>query len=180
MLRITAAETETHYEQARELFAELMSLDATLMRELGLDPRAALDFYYGRGEEELPGPYAPPEGRLLLASYGEQWAGCAAFRRVTSDVCELKRMYVRAEFRGKQIGWRLADTVMQTARAAGYSAIRLETTTYLEKAIALYSAIGFRVCEPYYSIPEAFRAFTIFMEIKLGDGGNGNERASKC
>lgn len=167
MLGIVAAETETHFQQVRELFAELAAFDTALMRELGIDPRPTLEFHYAPDEEELPGLYAAPTGRLLLASYGAETAGCAAFRRMTPTICELKRMYVRPEFRGKQIGRKLADTLLQSARQAGYTVMRLETTTYLEKARALYAALGFRECEPYYSIPQPLRQFTIFMELNL-------------
>lgn len=111
MLSIVAAETGTHYQQIRKLFAELLALDIAHVRELGLDTQAALDFYYASGEEELPGMYSPPGGRLYLATYVAETAGCAAFRRMTSETCELKRMYVRPDFRGKQIRWRLANTL---------------------------------------------------------------------
>lgn len=166
-LTIVTAETGPHYEQLRELLAELVALDITHMRELGLDTQAALEFYYASGEEELPGVYAPPAGCLLLATYGGETAGCAAFRTVSSDTCELKRMYVRPKFRSKQIGWALANTLIQTARDRGHNFMRLETTSYLDKAIKLYSALGFRICPPYYPIPQAFREFTICMELKL-------------
>jgi putative acetyltransferase len=167
MLTIVGAQTETHFCQVRELMAELAALDITHLRELSLDTQAALNFYYGSGEEELPGVYSPPGGRLLLATYGAEISGCAAFRRMTSDICELKRMYVRPEFRGKQIGWQLANTLIQAAREAGYSLMRLETTKYLKKATALYSAVGFRTCQPYYAIPEVFQNITVFMELDL-------------
>lgn len=167
MLKIVDAETEAHFRQVRELMAELVALDMAHVRELSLDMRAALNFYYASGQEELPGVYSPPGGRLLLATYGAEISGCAAYRRMTPQICELKRMYVRPEFRGKQVGWQLASRLIQTARQMGYSLMRLETTTYLEKAIALYSALGFRTCQPYYTVPEAFRNITVFMELDL-------------
>ena len=113
--------------------------------------------------------YAPPAGRMFLATYSGRAAGCVAFRRMTPDTCELKRMYVRPEFRGKRIGWQLANILIQTARLARYRIMRLETTTYLDKAIALYSAMGFRTCQPYYTIPEIFRKITICMELNLAE-----------
>ena len=172
MLEILSAETETQFRQVRELMDELVALDIAHVRELGLNTQAALDFYYASGEEQLPGVYSPPGGCLLLATYGVEISGCAAFRRMTPDICELKRMYVRPEFRGKQIGWQLANTLIQTARRVGYSLMRLETTTYLEKAIALYSAVGFRTCQPYYTVPAAFRNITVFMELDLMSSGS--------
>lgn len=167
MLKILVAETERHFRQVRELMAELVDLDMTHVRELSLDTQAALDFYYASGEEEVPGVYSPPGGRLLLATYGAEISGCAAFRRMTPEICELKRMYVRPEFRGKRIGWQLADSLIRMARQVGYRRMRLETTTYLEKAIALYSAVGFQTCQPYYEVPEAYRNISVFMELDL-------------
>jgi GNAT superfamily N-acetyltransferase len=169
MLKLVPAETETQYRQVRELLAEFIAMDTGQMGELGLDPQAALDFYYASGEEELPGVYAPPHGRMFLATYSAKAAGCAAFRRMTPDTCEMKRMYVRPEFRGKQIGRQLANTLILTAREAGYSVMRLETTPYLDKALALYSALGFRTCQPYYVVPESFRRITVFMELDLAE-----------
>jgi GNAT superfamily N-acetyltransferase len=179
MLKIVVAETETHFRQIRELMAELAAFDISRVQELSLDTQAALDFYYASGEEELPGLYSPPRGCLLLATYGAETSGCAAFRRMTSDICELKRMYVRPEFRGKQIGWQLANNLIQAAREAGYRLMRLETTTYLEKAIALYSALGFRTCQPYYAIPEAFQKITVFMELDLAGSGRTPARSGR-
>jgi putative acetyltransferase len=179
LLKIAAAETGIHYQQVRELLAELVALDTAHVRELGLDLQAALDFYYPSVEEELPGMYSPPGGGLFLATYGAEAAGCGAFRRMTPDICELKRMYVRPEFRGKRIGWQLADTLIQRARAAGYYLMRLETTTYLEKAIALYSALGFRTCQPYYAIPEAFQEITVFMELGLLESDTDGARSGR-
>jgi GNAT superfamily N-acetyltransferase len=173
MLKIASAETVAQYQKIRELLAELVNLDTTHVRALGLDTQAALAFYYASGEEELPGVYSPPEGRFLLATYGTETAGCGAFRRMTSEICELKRMYVRPEFRGKRIGWQLAKTLIQTARTVGYNLMRLETTTYLEKAIALYSALGFRTCQPYYAIPGPFQKITVFMELDLVESDTG-------
>src|SRR5215471_17754806 len=107
MLTIAAAETGAQFQQIRELLAELAAFDTAHVRELGIDTQAVLAFYYASGEEELPGVYAPPQGCLLIATCGADVAGCGALRGMTPDICELKRMYVRPEFRGKQIGWRL-------------------------------------------------------------------------
>jgi putative acetyltransferase len=167
MLKIVSAETETQYQQVRKLLSEFIAMDTAQMNELGLNAKASLDFYFASGEEELPGIYAPPNGRLFLASYSGKEAGCGAFRRITADTCEMKRMYVRPEFRGKHLGSRLAKTLISTAREAGYNLMRLETTTYSDKAIALYTAVGFRTCQPYYTIPEGFRKVIVCMELDL-------------
>jgi GNAT superfamily N-acetyltransferase len=167
MLKIVPAETETQYQQIRKLLAEFIAMDTAQMNELGFDANASLEFYFASGAEELPGIYAPPNGRIFLASYSEKTAGCGAFRRITANACEMKRMYVRPEFRGKHVGSRLAKTLISTAREVGYNVMRLETTTYSDKAIALYTAVGFRTCEPYYSIPEGFRKIIVCMELDL-------------
>jgi GNAT superfamily N-acetyltransferase len=167
MVEIAAATTGLDYQQVNELFAELIDLDISYMRKLRLDTQAALHFYYASGKEELPGIYSPPGGQLFLARFGVKTAGCGALRRMTPETCELKRMYVRPEFRGKRIGWQLSQALIHGAREAGYIRMRLETTTYLEAAIALYAALGFRTCRPYYAVPDAFREITVFMELNL-------------
>jgi len=170
MLEIVLAETEAQYRQIRELLAEYIAWDATQLGQLGLDPQAALEFYFASGKEDLPGVYAPPDGRMFLASYSGQAAGCGAFHRITDDTCEMRRMYVRPEFRGKQIGRRLAQALILAAGEAGYAGyavMRLETTTYLDRAIALYSALGFRTCQPYSTIPQGFEEVIVCMELDL-------------
>ena len=167
MIEIVLAETEAQYRQVRKLLEEYIAWDATQLVQLGLDAQAALDFYFASGKEDLPGVYAPPDGRMFLASYSARTAGCGAFHRMTADTCEMKRMYVRPEFREKQIGRQLANELIAGAREAGYSIMRLETTTYLDRAIALYSALGFRACQPYCTIPEDFRKVIVCMELDL-------------
>src|SRR5882762_4473208 len=167
MLEIVSAEAETQYRQIRELLGELVTWDTAQADQLHLDPKLVLDFCYASGQEELPGAYAPPGGNLLLATHSGKAAGCVAFRRLSPDTCEMKRMYVRPEFRGMGIGRQLVDTLIQTARESGYSLMRLETTIRMDNAISLYSAAGFNVCQPYYTIPESFLAVTVFMELNL-------------
>jgi hypothetical protein len=72
MLKIVPAETATHYQQIRMLLAEFIATDTAQMNELGLDAKASLEFYFASGGEELPGIYAPPNGRIFLASYSEK------------------------------------------------------------------------------------------------------------
>src|SRR5688500_10494961 len=90
-------------------------------------PSVSLDF---QGYEDefaaLPGKYAPPEGRLLLAAEGKRVLGCAALRKVDEEICEMKRLYVRPAGRGMALGRRLAEAIVGEARAAGYKEIRLD------------------------------------------------------
>jgi putative acetyltransferase len=99
MVQIVPADSDAQYHQVRGLCAELSAWDMSQVGKMGLDAQQVLDFYYASGEEELPGADAPPEGRMLLATYSDKAVGCAALHRMTADICEMKRMYVRPEFR---------------------------------------------------------------------------------
>jgi len=113
----------------------------------------------------LPGKYAPPHGRLLLARVDGVIAGCGALRQIDGDVCEMKRVYVRPEFRGSGIGGKIIDRLIEDARAIGYRAMRLDTIgDKMGDAIRLYRRIGFHEIAAYY---EGAPASTIFMELKL-------------
>jgi putative acetyltransferase len=169
MLEILPAESEFQYQQVRELLVEHIAWDTTQVSQLGLDGQEALDFYYASGDVALPGAYAPPEGRMFLATQSGKAAGCGAFHRMSQAACEMRHMHVRPEFRRMQIGRRLTETLIKAAREAGYVVMRLETVTFMDKAIAMYSSFGFKTCPPYYVIPESFRAITVFMQVNLAD-----------
>jgi putative acetyltransferase len=112
----------------------------------------------------LPGTYVPPSGRLLLAREGKQSVGCAGFRRLEAGICEMKRLYVRPQWRGRGIGQRLAGMLIDAARNAGYARMRLDTLNTMKSAIDLYTSLGFRRIEAYYANPSD-RA--VFMELVL-------------
>ena len=144
---------------------ELISLSRKLFEEyarwLGID----LGFQGFAAElAGLPGVYAPPRGRLLLAFAGSEAAGCVALRQLGDGVCEMKRLFVRSAFRGQGIGRLLAERIVQEARAIGYRTMRLDTLPSMQLAIRLYEALGFRRCAAYYKtlLPE-----TVFMELEL-------------
>jgi putative acetyltransferase len=104
----------------------------------------------------LPGEYAPPRGRLLLAWSGHpgalQPAGCVALRPLAGDTCELRRLYVRPPFRGTGLGRTLVTTAIAAATAAGYDHLRLDTLPTMHAARALYHGLGFRDIAPYRDI----------------------------
>lgn len=165
---IFQAKTAAQIEQARELFLEYaQSLGFSLCFQ-SFDKELA----------ELPGDYAPPNGRLLLANYENNLAGCVALHPVagvTADrdrtggrrvrICEMKRLYLRKQFRGKSLGRALAERVIAEAREIGYSHMRLDTiATTMADAVALYRTLGFYEIQPYRENPIAG---ALYMELKL-------------
>jgi ribosomal protein S18 acetylase RimI-like enzyme len=112
----------------------------------------------------LPGSYAPPRGRLLLALASGEAAGCVALRPLEGTICEMKRLFVRPAFRGQRIGRLLAERVVEDARAIGYRTMRLDTLPCMQAAIRLYEALGFVRCATYYQTP---LQDTVFMELQL-------------
>jgi putative acetyltransferase len=101
----------------------------------------------------LPGAYAPPSGRLLLATVNQEPAGCVALRQLGDGVCEMKRLWVRPPFRCLGVGRRLAEAIVDEARSIGYSCMRLDTVASMTAAIALYRRLGFVEISPYCGNP---------------------------
>ena len=113
----------------------------------------------------LPGDYAPPDGRLLLAEYNSALAGCVALHKLEPHVCEMKRLYLRPQFRGKGAGRALAETIIWEARAIGYRRMRLDTVEPLmQNAVALYRHLGFTEIAAYR--PNPIQG-AMYMEVEL-------------
>jgi ribosomal protein S18 acetylase RimI-like enzyme len=153
-MNIISAHEKQHVDVVRDLFLEYANSIET-----------DLCFQNFKQElEELPGKYAPPDGRLLVAIEGEQYAGCVALRKCEEGICEMKRLYVRMGFRGQGLGRVLAQAVMDAAREIGYERMRLDTLPSMKEAISLYKSLGFVGTEAYYHNPNAG---TIYLERKL-------------
>jgi GNAT superfamily N-acetyltransferase len=143
VLNIVPATTAQDLIDVRVLFREYAGLVAE-----------ALCFQnFGQELEALPGAYAPPGGALLIARDDDTAAGCVALRRIDAGTGEMKRMYVREQYRGSGLGRRLAVAVIEEARQRGHQRIVLDTLPKLSTAIALYRDLGFRECGPYLASP---------------------------
>lgn len=131
---------------SQEQLAEARQLVVEYADWLGID----LSFQdFDRELAEFPGEYSPPSGGILLARVGEQIAGCVALCRAGEVICEMKRLFVRAAFRGQGIGKRLATAIIDEARKKGYRRMRLDTLSWMTEAITLYESLGFEDIEPY-------------------------------
>jgi ribosomal protein S18 acetylase RimI-like enzyme len=157
MLKLKEAETPAEIEEARGLFREYaawLSIDLCFQN-------------FEKELRELPGAYARPPGRLILALDDGEVAGCIALRDLGERVCEMKRLFVRTQFQGRGIGRILTERIIEEARAIGYRRMRLDTLpSRMSKAVAVYRSLGFEEIEPYYPNPTAG---TLYMELKLSD-----------
>ncbi|HCX62241.1 GNAT family N-acetyltransferase [Sedimentibacter sp.] len=130
-------------EEIRQLFLEYAE-------SLGVD----LNFQDFESEiNSLPGKYEPPDGILILASVNGKSAGCVALRRLSKDICEMKRLYIRDEYRRLGIGKKLIVMIIEEAKKLKYRYMRLDTLPTMKKAQELYASLGFYDIEPYVYNP---------------------------
>ncbi|MEO8064093.1 MAG: GNAT family N-acetyltransferase [Pseudomonadota bacterium] len=124
---------------ARELFREYSEAIGTDLEYQGFSAELA----------SLPAPYAPPAGALLIAQDAARVAGCVAMRRLDDNTCEMKRLYVRSEYRGTGLGRMLVEAVINAARQTNYRELRLDTLPSMVSAQSLYRRLGFFEIHPY-------------------------------
>ncbi len=130
-------------DKVREMFREYET-------EIGID------LCFQGFEEELktlPGKYAPPKGIILFACEEDELAGCAALRPLEEGVCEMKRLYVKPEMRGRGIGTALAKEIVAFAKNTGYKKMRVDTLDSMTTARAIYEGLGFKIIGGYYESP---------------------------
>ena len=156
-MRLVQATAPDQIDLARQLFREY---SAWLQVDLCFQS-------FEKELAELPGNYAPPTGRLLLAYDHEALAGCVALRTIGKGVCEMKRLFLRDQFRGKGFGRKLIEAIISEAKQIGYERMRLDTLPpKMNDAIGLYRSYEFREIDAYYANPVPG---AIFMELDLTD-----------
>ena len=155
MIEIIQAETQPQINEARTLFREY-------------EGWLGMDLCFQGFEEELanlPGKYVPPEGRLFVAYADGDLAGCIALRKLDDGICEMKRLFVRENFRSLGLGRTLVEKLIADAFTEGYEQMRLDTfPPKMGKAVRLYESYGFREIPPYYNNPHEG---VLFMEKQL-------------
>jgi len=159
-MHVDEARTPEQIEACRGLFREYA---AGLGFDLGFQD-------FERELAELPGEYAPPGGRLLIAFHDGDAVGCVGVRPLDADACEMKRLYVSPSARGSGLGRRLAVAAIEAARELGYERMRLDTVPSMTEARVLYESLGFREIAPYRHNPVPG---TRFLELQLGGRRSG-------
>jgi GNAT superfamily N-acetyltransferase len=170
MLSIRQAGSEEEYQAARDLIRAYLDWQRGTYSDL----LHLVERYFAAVEGELaslPGPYAPPSGRLLLAYVDEQAAGVVALRDEGQGVCMMQRMFVRPRVQGQGIGRALAERLIAEARIAGYEAMWLETAPRQLAALGLYRSLGFEPIVPFFEMPadwpEEIKQGYAFMGLRL-------------
>jgi ribosomal protein S18 acetylase RimI-like enzyme len=148
-IRFITPDSPAEFEELRIIFREYAD-------DLGVD----LCFQGFEAElSQLPGDYEQPRGALLMALVDGKLAGCCALRPLDSadypNACEMKRLYVRPNFRGRGLGRQLVERILDCARQAAYDCLLLDTLDDMESARALYQDLNFEEIPPYYHNPIA-------------------------
>lgn len=163
-LLIGQAISEAQLSMVRELLREYIPWALSLSGE---SPNAPT--FQGIDDEiaDLPGPYAAPQGQLLLATLEGCAAGCVGLKGHNADLAELKRLYVRPNMRGRKIGLKLVERLIEAARAQGYSRIILDSHVSMEPAHSVYRSAGFRDVPAPEDFPDFLLPVVVFMALNL-------------
>jgi len=146
--------------------SEQIQLARSLFQEYGKSLGFSLCFQnFDKELAGLPGDYAPPKGRLLIAYLDADAAGCVALHEFEPGIAEMKRLYVRPAFRGKRVGLALANAIIEAAREMGYERMRLDTVpSEMADAVKMYQRLGFHEIPPYRANPQPG---TLYLELDL-------------
>jgi GNAT superfamily N-acetyltransferase len=168
VIAIAEASTAAQLDDVRALMRAFVGWH----RKRHAEDAQLIERYFNEAEFEaelagLPGKYAPPKGRLLIAYHDSGAAGCVALRDLGDGVCEMKRMFVPEGLRGLGVGRALGESIIDAARQAGYCSMRLDTSKNQMEAMRLYERFGFRRIPPYYALPDDLRDWLVFFELTL-------------
>lgn len=167
MIEIKQASTEKEFDLVRSLYLSYLEW----VRQSFPEVQDKIDKYFKSVLDvemaALPGAYGPPTGILLLAYYQGEVAGTVAVRKVSDQMCEMKRMFALSKFHGSGIGRALATELIHQSRQLGYERMRLDTTIAQVAAQGLYRSLGFRETQPFYAVPEDIQSSMLFFELKL-------------
>jgi putative acetyltransferase len=167
-VRVVQATTVLELDAVRHLMRSFVEWH----RQRHIEDLDLIDRYFDAAKFDaelagLPGDYSPPSGSLRLASIDDQPAGCVALHDLGDGICEMKRMFVPTQYRGRGVGGCLAEQILDDARAAGYRQMRLDTSHRQEEAMRLYEKAGFRRVPAYYPVSPAMTNWLVFFELVL-------------
>jgi ribosomal protein S18 acetylase RimI-like enzyme len=166
-IKLLSVSADAEWIDAGELVQELIDWDIGQSENLGFARADVIRTFYPDGLDDIRRSSAAPAGCFLIAIDQGDLAGCASYRFLKAETCELYNVYVRANYRGRGIGAVLVQALQRTAVAAGYRAMYLETASFMKDAHRLYRSLQFEVVEPYRSIPAQFAPVTIAMRCAL-------------
>ncbi len=169
MLTISQVSSEAEIVSVRDLMREYATWAFSIVP--GSDESPAWEGFDAE-LATLPGVYAPPAGRLLLAMQDGQPAGCVCLKGHNATTSELKRLYVRPTFRGQNIGQQLVKMLVEEARQSKYQRIVLDSHISMKKAHAIYQEVGFRLTNAPDDFPENLKPVVVFMECDLSATAN--------
>ena len=162
-MKIRESVSDTDLEQIKLMFRQYF---AWITEDNGIN----LSYQGVESElDNLPGVFSPPEGCLLIAEIDNNPVGCVALRSFEPGICEMKRLFVKPEGRGKGVGKALAKKFITEARKKGYQKMLLDTGDFMVEAQSLYSSLGFRTTDQYYDVPADILKRTVFMKLSLDD-----------
>ena len=169
MVTIYQAQGKEDIEHARELFLEFLTWAIKKSKELYNEDIDINKMVNHSMSEIDKGIFSPPHGRLMLAKETDQAIGVACMKKIREDICEIKRIYVRPGYRGKKIGQKLLDQLIQSAREIGCSKILLDSARFMKGAHSLYRSAGFKEIEIYSEteMTDDFQKHMVYMELKL-------------
>jgi putative acetyltransferase len=168
MLRIVEADTLELLSRAAELLRDFPPHQRRrYVGHLHIVDRYFDDATYARELSDLSAHYGPPGGCVLLALAGEEAVGAVCLRRLDAEACEMKRLFVPEQHRGKGIAKALVKALFEAAVARGHRVMRLDTGSFMTEALALYTSFGFARIPPYYTVNEVLARDFVFMEKTL-------------